>query len=540
MSDARADTLLKSALEKIVYFEARSEQIQSDLTAARAELGELKRELTEAGVRELDFRRQVAELEVSVQRTHREREELGRMNDALKAERAVLLEKLIESSRIHAVGTDIEPTFDLASFIAELRGEVLAARAPGASAAGMLLAAAAKPESKPRPAPSTGTQVYAPDGNVSEVAERLLREGRLEVSDAQMEALVPRHAGRTEETLFGFSVRELSAPDATARIRAAERLRALGQRAAAPVLAAALHAETEPEVTVVLLATFAALAHKEGAPVVLPLLESRSPEVRMAALKALLALDPSQAGPRLAAAAEDKDPAVRRRASLLALGLDAEQAQRVEHTGTHDENPDVRRLSALTLGAGGGERARGQLLEALRDPDTRVRRAAAMSLSRILGEDVSYVVNLEDAPRRREIRRLATLPVRTSEGQNLSDSIARATRFTSVQRPLERVSAAPSPVRYYEEESCELEVAHEQHAHAGALAVGPTTPAGETIDSEALCQQLMVEMRAAIRGRSLSDLSLTTRVPPARVEDACALLVARGQVVRRGLKYFVA
>ena len=38
MSDARADTLLKSALEKIVYFEARAEQLQSELAGARAEV----------------------------------------------------------------------------------------------------------------------------------------------------------------------------------------------------------------------------------------------------------------------------------------------------------------------------------------------------------------------------------------------------------------------------------------------------------------------------------------------------------------------
>jgi hypothetical protein len=50
----------------------------------------------------------------------------------------------------------------------------------------------------------------------------------------------------------------------------------------------------------------------------------------------------------------------------------------------------------------------------------------------------------------------------------------------------------------------------------------------------------MVEMRSAIRGRSLQDLAGSTKEPPQTIEEACALLVARGQVVRRGLKYFVA
>ncbi|MFP2964457.1 HEAT repeat domain-containing protein, partial [Myxococcus sp. 1LA] len=78
----------------------------------------------------------------------------------------------------------------------------------------------------------------------------------------------------------------------------------------------------------------------------------------------------------------------------------------------HDADPEARALAALALGAGSGENARTLLLGALGDREPRVRKAAAQSLSRILGQDVSSVVDLDDTHRRREIRRLATLPVK--------------------------------------------------------------------------------------------------------------------------------
>ena len=91
-------------------------------------------------------------------------------------------------------------------------------------------------------------------------AWRLQQEGRLAVSPGQMAELT----GGGDETLFGFSVRELSAPDATSRVRAAERLKALAQPAAAPALATALHAETDAPVQVALLAAFAEVGTRAG------------------------------------------------------------------------------------------------------------------------------------------------------------------------------------------------------------------------------------------------------------------------------------
>jgi len=57
---------------------------------------------------------------------------------------------------------------------------------------------------------------------------------------------------------------------------------------------------------------------------------------------------------------------------------------------------------------------------------------------------------------------------------------------------------------------------------------------------EALCIQIASELRTAMRGRTVVDLARELGVPNERVIEAAALLTARGQVVRRGAKLFVA
>ncbi len=542
--DERPDALLKSALEKIVYFEARSEQITNDLNASRSEGEHLKRELATAAQREIELRRQVAELEVRANRAHQEREEQGRMNEALRAERAALIEKLIEASRIHdsdrASQEEEDERFDLASFISELRSEVIAQRS---AAPASIPAAVARPSSRPTGfsppppsvpraplpsapevrvdamAPALAVAGRAPISVLAQHAERLRAEGRLQVSPRQMQELSSSSSsrdafpGRTEETLFGFSVRELSAPDSSARIRAAERLKALAHPAAAPALATALHAESDPRVQVVLLGTFATFAHGEGVAIVTPLLDSGVPEVRIAALKALIALDASRAGPHLAAAMKDPDRAVRRRASLLALNLDSAAALELGIEAIRDSDPEVRGLAALVLGANGGEWARGLLLESLRDPERKVRQAAAQSLSRILGEDISAVVTMDDAQRRREVRRLSTLPSRPVTQGN-PQRIAPVLLARAAE-------TGPSPAT---------------SLPASVAALPAAAPSG----AEALCASVMVEIRTAIRGRTLGEISVPGEVNPAALQEACELLVARGQVVRRGAKFFAA
>ena len=526
MSDERPDALLKSALEKIVYFEARAEQLQNDVASATAEVERLKGELSRAAQREIELRRQVAGYEVELSRSHREREEMGRMNDALRSERAQLIGKLIEASRIHSSDRNLDDeAFDLAGFISELRSAALAKQPVQLVAHAMEITASVQKTVAPAlVAVGAAVATVRAQSSVMAHAQRFMDEGRLNVSEDEMSALSGARAfgGRTEETLFGFSVRELSAPDTFARLRAAERLRALGHPAAAPALATALHAETEPTIQVAMLQAFAEVASNDGgAAVVLPLLDASTPEVRIAALKALLALDPIQAGPHLSAAMKDADRSVRRRASLLALGLSGHAALGLGEQAIADIDGEVRALGALVLGAGGGERARELLLAALRDPDQKVRKSAAKSLSRILGEDISSVVSLDEPQRRREVRRLSTLPVRPV--------MASATAPVARREPAPVQAPAPAPV---------VAVPESRPAPVVATPVAEAPAMREV--SEPLCKAVFSELRAAIRGRTPADLVSLTGEGQAAVEGACELLVARGQAVRRGMKFFVA
>ncbi|HYO53358.1 HEAT repeat domain-containing protein [Archangium sp.] len=572
MSDERPDALLKSALEKIVYFEARAEQLHHELTSTREELAHLRRELSQSEERELALRREVAELEVRLGRMGAEREELTRLNQALRTERSQLLGKLLEASRIRTSDRrereeDDEDGLgiDLASFISQLRSEALGrpaetVPAPAPSAPTSPWPAQSEPqrplEVEPAPALAVVAASVAGVSPVVQHAQRFFLEGRLAVSPGQMAEL----SGGGDETLFGFSVRELSAPDATSRVRAAERLKALGQSAAAPALATALHAEKDPTVQVALLAAFAEVGKEEGASVVSPLLASSVPEVRIAALTALLTLSPQEAAPHLAQAVKDPDRSVRRRASLLALGLEGEGARRLGEEAIHDPDPEVRSLAALALGAGSGENARALLLEALKDTEVRVRRSAAQSLSRILGQDVSAVVDMDEGRRRREIRRLAALPVQPVRASLIPKpppriAIPAPMAVSAVQAP---VSAAPSvrpgpassTVHRAPVPAPAVAPARGVAQQAVRTAAAPAAPAPQPAPRpaarqaaspvEALCGPLMREVRAAIRGRSLGDLASGVSAPPQLAEEALILLVARGAIIRRGHKYFAA
>jgi hypothetical protein len=530
VSDERPDALLKSALEKIVYFEARAEQLHHELTSTREELAHLRRELSQSEERELALRREVAELEVRLGRMGAEREELTRLNQALRTERSQLLGKLLEASRIrasdrreHEEEDEDGLGIDLASFISQLRSEALGRPAEAVSTPAQSEPRRAR-EGEPAPSLAVVAASAAGASPVVQHAQRLLLEGRLAVSPGQMAEL----SGGGDDNLFGFSVRELSAPDATSRVRAAERLKALGQPAAAPALATALHAEKDPTVQVALLAAFAEVGTEEGASVVSPLLASTVPEVRIASLKALLSLSPQEAAPHLAQAVKDPDRSVRRRASLLALGLEGEGARRLGEDAIHDPDPEVRSLAALALGAGSGEDARALLLEALKDTQVRVRRSAAQSLSRIFGQDVSSVVDMDEGRRRREIRRLAALPVQPVRASLTPSAPLRIAVPAAVAAP------APAPVAAVQ---APVPAAPPVPSVRPAPAVRARQAASPV---EALCGPLMAEIRAAIRGRSLGELASGVSAPPQLAEEALTLLVARGTIIRRGHKYFAA
>jgi HEAT repeat protein len=334
-------------------------------------------------------------------------------------------------------------------------------------------------------------------------------QGRL--NGPRPSTLPPRRRPAGDGTLYGFSVRELSAPDAAARVRAAERLGALGDRQAASAVASALHAERDPLVAVAFLEALRRLAGPEGAAVVEPFVDAPVPEVRIAALRTLLSLDARRAVPQLQRAARDPDASVRRRATLLSLQLPRQDVQAMAPGAAADADPEVRRVAALAAGAGGGQEARSALLLALDDASQPVRQAAARSLSRLLGVEVDSVAGLDGPQRRREIRRLTSLPTASLQARAKSALIREGTRMRAEAR---RTEVAVVEVTEVE------------------------APAGPS--PEALCAPVLSELKAAMRGCSLPELIETLGVPAQTVEVACALLTARGQVVRRGTKLFVA
>jgi hypothetical protein len=539
VSDISPDAMLKSALEKIVYFEARSSQLVADLETARSEQERLKVDLSHASQREIELRRVIAELEVRTTQAHAQREEYARLADSLRRERADLIGKMLDASRLSRNGEESQlDGFDLAQFIAQLRSEVLITRDS--------LRRDGQPQA-PQPVLVSGPVVAPPQaaaGSMAAFAQSLEAQGRLHVSASDMKTLenAAHFAGRSEETLFGFSVRELSSPDAPARQRAAERLKALAHPAAAPALATALHHEQTPAVLEALLAAFATLSGPEGLDVVRPHLSSTSPEVRIAALKALLSLDATQAGPHLTAATRDPDRAVRRRASLLALGLKGPDALALGAEAIRDTDDEVRALAALVLGASGAETARALLLGALRDPTMKVRHAASQSLSRLLGQDVSSVVALDDAQRRREVRRLARGEVASMGFPPMPPSRLHAKPAPVI------VAQAPVVPAPHEAPVAVAPVAAEPRVSvAQALRAGVAAghQAVQVIEVDAVQElpaavgAVHAQLQSTIRGCSLDELTHFTGLSAELVRAATSQLITQGRVQRRGHKYFV-
>jgi hypothetical protein len=205
----------------------------------------------------------------------------------------------------------------------------------------------------------------------------------------------------------------------------------------------------------------------------------------------------------------------------------------LERQVSRDPDPEVRRLAVLAAGAAGGDQARSRLLGALEDPDLGVRRAAARSLSGILGMDVGSVAALSDEERRREVRRLAKVaPVPLAQ---------RARPLVPASRAAPEL-AARSPGMEPEAPVAEVEdVGPRETATLAAVELGLSPAVEHGLHSdEALCVQITSELRTSMRGRTVVDLATQLGVTDERVIEAAALLTARGQVVRRGAKLFVA
>lgn len=550
----RPDSLLKSALEKIVFFECRIDQLTAELARATDDIARLKGDLAQAAQRELALKRELADESAKATLMARERDEALRRADLFLAERERFLGRLIESEQIRQAGGE-DDGVDLAAFIAELRGEVMrltaeldarqAAAAPDAplsparcpsSALGVPALPAMGSACHEGALPSSAAARAAQGGtpalddltpafrSTSEVAEALASNGRIGIGAPEIDALrtAATFQTRSEETLFALALKELSSPDAPTRLRAAQRLRSMNPRAALPALASALHAEGDPAVCKALIEAVADAGSLTALPLLSAHLTSANLDLRLCALEAAFRLGAQDC---LARAIEDDAPLVRRRAVVLASGS-ADQVDILERA-IRDPDASVRRVAALGLGATSSAGAlSAALLMALDDRDAGVRRAAARGLATRLGPAVRAVAELDPSRRRREVRRLAAHQAPQSEPAQRGEAIAR--RLASISRTLRAVETAEAP-------------ASEAAPARAAPAVAPTAalPAEALRDAGALAEAIVGRVYGALRGQSDGDLAEALALPQERVQRAAQALASSGRLVRRGQRYFV-
>ena len=506
------EELLRGALEKIVYFECRLSQLEAELKAAREVAAREKEGAATARAREGAATASAGELRRDLEAARRGEEELSERVRLLEGERERFLAGLIDQARIAgAPGNGGEPSepADLAGFIAEMRAEIERLRPWKAAAerAGLSVDEASRdPEARPR--------------GVEELASRFESTGRLGLSRSEATGLERALPGRAERSLYQASMDDLASLDARTRRRAAEALRALGSRAAAPIVAAAVGRERDPEVKAALLAALAALAEPAAAEIAARELADPRPPVRAAALVAMAALAGPGAEPRLVAALGDGSPSVRRRAVLLlgfARGPSAEEALA---SALSDRDGGVARAAALALSGRPSAEAQGALARALDHREEGVRRVAAEAVSRWSGESVAPALPPEE--RRRASRRIA----------GKLASLDRAALRAAV------VAAAPA----LEPERARAPEARPRREASGALAV--PAPAARSVVAVAELpaapgpaeQAVLVEVRSALRGRTPEEIAAA--VPGGA--EALRVLEARGHVVMRGHRYFPA
>lgn len=518
------EALLRSALEKIVFFECRVSQLESELAGARAAAERARGDAAGAGRREIELEQAlVAEKgqRAAADRRAAESEERVRL---LEAERERLLGGLVERARVAGApessgASPDDGQADLAGFIAELRAEIDALRTfkAAALAAGFREGAAPQGERKPREA-----------ATVAQLGERFDAAGRMRLGASDAARMKELLATRADRALYERSMEDLAAADAGKRLRAVRALEALGSRAAAPLLAAALGREAEAEVKSALLRALARFKEPFTADLAARELNDRRPAVRVAALEALAAAGGRSADEKLSAGLSDESPLVRRRAALL-LGFTAgDRAEEALAVAVCDPDRGVARAAAAALSGRPTARAQAALARGLEHGDASVRRAAAAALGRLSGETVD--ADGSASSRRAGSRRIAE-KLAGMDGEELRAAVLRsaATARATAARVIAATSA-PGPAR---------SAAARAAAVAVAVVEAPApAPAAVSADRE-LEARVVSELRAALRGSTLDALAGVLAAPAPRVEAALAALAARGTIDKRGTRWFM-
>jgi len=343
-------TLLRAALEKVVFFEWRVSELAAELSAAqsRCASAELERARAEdearaAADRAKAARVQLAELEAERSRlaallaqpqrgsadlraVELERERAARMQLELdqarrelsraRSERERWLTEMTEQAR----GGDEAPAA-LAQFISELRGEIIALRARAEKCDALLAQAGIAPPPLEDAAPGREVEPAPPKREAAlDDARTMWSEGRLATPALTTHFALPPDPklGIAARALADQCLRNLASGDSARREQAARHLAAVPLASAAPALAGALGSESDPKARAQLAKALAACGG-EGAADLIAQLQSQEepPLVRLAALEALASV-PARARAALEEAANDPAPAVRRRAAALA------------------------------------------------------------------------------------------------------------------------------------------------------------------------------------------------------------------------------
>ncbi len=500
------EELLRSALEKIVFFECRVANLESETEALRATCARGREEVGAARRRETELETALAKArgEGSVARSnHTEVADRVRL---LEAERERFLSGMVERARVAGAPADerAEPgdESDLAGFIAELRAEIVNLQAwkRAAEAAGV------RPEG-PAAAPP---QPPVPRAPLPAMADHFEAAGRFGVSQEQARALKPAFSTRSERALYEASLDDLASRDPAARRRAADCLRALGSRTAAPLLAASLGREGDAEVKMALLAALAQLAEPSAAPLAVRELEDERAPVRAAALEAVSALARDAALPQLAAALADPSSLVRRRAVVLLGFTKGDGADDALASALGDRDAGVARAAAAALSGRPSARAQGALARALDHRAPEVRQAAARAVGRWSGEAIDLAASEPD--RRRTARRMSEKLLGVG-GAALREAVTHVA--FSKATPHARATA------------------NGRAAGSGA----PPPPPAPPVDG-ALADAAVLEVRAALRGRTAAELAATLSRPPPDVEATLHALVSQGRLVARGPRFF--
>ncbi|HYS79499.1 MAG TPA: HEAT repeat domain-containing protein [Anaeromyxobacteraceae bacterium] len=556
------EELLRSALEKVIFFECRVASLEHELDAARTTAARSREEAGAARRRETELEQAAAQLRGGQAMAVVHNSELVERVRLLEAERERFLSGMVESARVAGAPADVDGdagnASELAGFISELRAEIEELRAfkQSAVAAGFTGSAAAisttnanatatsttTSPSVPTPIPTTIRAVVATPA-VEAIAARMERSGRITVTREDARAL-PSFPTRSERALYETCLDDLAARDPAQRRRAADGLRALGSKNAAPLLAAALGREADADVKVSLLAALGALAESNAADLALRELSDPRPGVRAAALDAASALGKERAVPTLAGALADPSALVRRRAVVLLGFARGEAADDALAAALSDRDAGVTRAAASALSGRPSARAQGALAKALQHPEPAVRRAAALATARWSGEQVDTAAPEQD---RRSAARRISEKLLTVQGEELRSAVTRVAVSATVTAPA-TAKATPTPTSTATRTATVIPSAHPERSVAKSKGERTSAPAAllrsavlvaEPDADPSLADAALSEVRMALRGRTAEELAGALARDRLEVENALRSLVAQGRLVARGPRFFM-